>query len=153
MLTRLVNDLLQLARADAGCSLAKEPVEVLSILDETIRQARQLDPERSIQLDASSNLDVIGDRDALKQVLLIVLDNALKHSNGAIDVSALQKGSQVEIRVQDFGEGISPRNSHTSSTASIAATTNPPSPDSGWDFPSPKRSSTAWAETSLWKVK
>jgi signal transduction histidine kinase len=96
-----------LARADSGRSLAKEPVEVSSILDETILQARQLDQERSIPLDTSSNLDVIGDRDALKQLLLIVLDYALKHSNGAIDVSSLQKGSQVEIRVQDFGEGIS----------------------------------------------
>jgi signal transduction histidine kinase len=107
-LIRLVNDLLQLARADAGRSLAKEPVEVSSILDETVRQARQLDPQRSIQLDASSNLRIIGDRDALKQIFLIVLDNALKHSNGDIDVSAAQKGSQVEIHVQDFGEGISP---------------------------------------------
>lgn len=78
-ITRLVNDLLQLARADAGRSLAKELVEVSSILDEAIRQARQLDPERSIQLDASSNLDVVGDRDALKQVWLIVLNNSLKH--------------------------------------------------------------------------
>jgi signal transduction histidine kinase len=56
-LIRLVNDLLQLARADAGRSLAKEPVDVSSILDETVRQARQLDPERSIQLNTSSDLD------------------------------------------------------------------------------------------------
>jgi signal transduction histidine kinase len=36
------------------------------------------------------------------------LDNALKHSSGDVEVTARQKGSQVEIRVQDVGEGISP---------------------------------------------
>jgi two-component system, OmpR family, sensor kinase len=107
-LIRLVNDLLMLARADAGRNLAKEPVDVSSLLEETIRQARQLDSQRRISLDAAPSLTVRGDRDAVKQVLLIALDNALKHSSGDVNVTAGQKGSQVEIRVQDFGEGISP---------------------------------------------
>lgn len=107
-LIRLVNDLLMLARADAGRSLAREPVDVSSLLEETVRQARQLDSGRGISLDAAPSLTVRGDRDAVKQVLLIALDNALKHSSGDVNVSAVQKGSQVEIRVQDFGEGISP---------------------------------------------
>lgn len=109
-LIRLVNDLLQLARADAGRSLTKEDVDVSSMLDEACRQARQLEPERQIQLDASPNLKVMGDRDALKQILLIVLDNALKHSTSDIHLTAKQDGSRVEIQVQDFGEGISPEN-------------------------------------------
>lgn len=107
-LIRLVNDLLMLARADAGRNLAKEPVDVSALLEETCRQARQLDSRRGISLDAAPGLTVRGDRDAVKQVLLIALDNALKHSSGDVNVSAAQKGSQVEIRVQDFGEGISP---------------------------------------------
>jgi signal transduction histidine kinase len=105
-LIRLVNDLLLLARADAGRSLAKEPVDVSSLLEETIRQARQLDSQRGISLVAAPSLTVKGDRDAVKQVLLIALDNALKHSSGNVNVTAEQRGSQVEIRVQDFGEGI-----------------------------------------------
>ena len=107
-LIRLVNDLLLLARADAGRSLAKEPVEVFPVLDETIRQARQLDSQRKISLDAAPSLKVMGDRDAIKQVLLIALDNALKHSTGNINFTAKKIGSQVEIRIQDFGEGMSP---------------------------------------------
>ena len=107
-LIRLVNDLLQLARADAGRSLAKEPVDVSSLLEETIRQARQLDSQRGISLVAAPSLTVRGDRDAVKQVLLTVLDNSLKHSSGDVDVTARQNGVWVEIRVQDFGEGISP---------------------------------------------
>jgi signal transduction histidine kinase len=41
-------------------------------------------------------------------VLLIALDNALKHSTGDIHVTGTRKGTQVEIRVQDFGEGMPP---------------------------------------------
>lgn len=107
-LIRLVNDLLMLARADAGRGLAREPVDVFSLLEDTIRQARQLDSQRRISLDAAPGLTVRGDRDAVKQVLLIALDNALKHSSGDVNVNAVRMSSQVEIRVQDFGEGISP---------------------------------------------
>jgi len=58
-------------------------------------------------LDAVPDLSISADRDALKQVLLIALDNALKHSSGDILVSARQDGSQVELCIRDFGEGIS----------------------------------------------
>ena len=53
-------------------------------------------------------MQILGDRDALKQVTLIALDNALKHSTGDIRVTAQKLGKRVEIRVQDFGEGIPP---------------------------------------------
>lgn len=108
-LIRLVNDLLLLARADAGRALVKEPVDVPAVLEETCRQARQLDPARRIQLDVPAEFNLLGDKDALKQVLLIALDNALKHSTRDIHVSVGQKNKQVEIRVQDFGEGIPPQ--------------------------------------------
>ena len=105
-LIRLVNDLLSLARADAGRSLAKGPVDVSEVIDDACRQARQLDIQRQIQVDADLNLKILSDKDALKQILLIALDNALKHSTGDIHVSTRSQGKQVQIRVQDFGEGI-----------------------------------------------
>jgi signal transduction histidine kinase len=106
-LIRLVNDLLVLARADAGRNLAREPLEILPVLEETCRQARALDPQRDIRLEAEP-LSIICDRDALKQVLLIGLDNALKHSDGPVLVIARRNGSQAEIRVRDSGPGIPP---------------------------------------------
>jgi signal transduction histidine kinase len=51
---------------------------------------------------------VTGDHDAIKQVLLIIMDNALKHSAGEIKLTDNRSGNWCEIRVQDFGEGIAP---------------------------------------------
>ena len=106
-LIRLVNDLLILARADARRSLLQEPVSVRSVVEEACRQARQLDRQRKI-VEAVPDVNVLGDRDALKQVLLVLLDNALKYSLDDITVSAEVVGEQVLIRVQDSGPGIPP---------------------------------------------
>jgi signal transduction histidine kinase len=105
---RLVNDLLLLARADAGRNYAQERVELHPIIEEVARQMSLVDPERQIRLDIPGELEINGDRDAFKQVMLILLDNAVKHSEGDIDVSARQNVSGVEINVQDCGEGIDP---------------------------------------------
>ncbi len=105
-LIRLVNNLLLLARADAGRSLAKETLNLSPVIEESVRQVRQLDGGRSIQLSVADNCSILGDRDAFKQVMLILLDNALKHSKGEINVSAACAGAHVQIRVQDHGEGI-----------------------------------------------
>jgi two-component system, OmpR family, sensor kinase len=107
-LIRLVNDLLRLARADAGRSLTKEPVDISSLLEESCRQAHLLDSERLITEDFPPELMVTGNHDAIKQILLIVLDNALKHSTGEIKLTASRSGGWCEIRVQDFGEGMAP---------------------------------------------
>jgi two-component system, OmpR family, sensor kinase len=107
-LIRLVNELLVLARAEAGRALAREPIQVLGIAEEVCRQARLLDPQRAIAVEAAAETTVLADRDALKQVLLILVDNALKHSVGAVTLRARQEQSRVTITVQDAGEGISP---------------------------------------------
>lgn len=107
-LIRLVNELLLLARADAGRSLAKEVFQISPVIEESVRQVRLLDLQRPIRMNVPINLEVLADRDAFKQVVLILLDNAVKHSDAVIDVSAQQSGTKVEIRIQDYGEGIAP---------------------------------------------
>ena len=106
-LIRLVHNLLILARADAGQSLTREPIAVRAVIEEACKQARQLDREREIIEDVD-DLSVIGDRDALKQVLLILLDNAIKYTTEEIKVSAKVMGNQFLICVSDKGPGISP---------------------------------------------
>jgi two-component system, OmpR family, sensor kinase len=81
-----VNNLLLLARADAGRSLANEPFQIPPVIDETDRRVRLLDSQRQINLNTTPDLDINGDRDAFKQVILILLDNASKHSEGDINV-------------------------------------------------------------------
>jgi two-component system, OmpR family, sensor kinase len=106
-LIRLVNDLLVLARADSGNNLQQEPVAVRPLVEETCRQVRLLDQQREI-VENMQDVSVLGDRDALKQVLLILMDNGLKHSQGAIAVSAETVGKQVMISVRDRGPGMAP---------------------------------------------
>jgi two-component system, OmpR family, sensor kinase len=107
-LIRLVNDLLVLARADAGRNLTKEVVAVYPIVEETCRQAAHLAPQRQINFDIDPKINIIGDRDAIKQVLLILLDNAVKHSQGNVIINARVEDPQVVIKVEDNGIGISP---------------------------------------------
>ncbi len=105
-LIRLVNDLLLLARADAGRGLVHEPLPVGPVIAEACRQARTLDRRRAIQEDGPQDMLAMGDRDALKQVLLILLDNALKHTQGSIQVSSEVLDGQVLVTVADEGPGM-----------------------------------------------
>lgn len=107
-LIRLVNQLLVLARVDAGRPLRHDPLPVKPLLEDSCRQSRLLDPDRTISCEAPPDASVVGDRDALKQVMLILLDNALVHTprRATVDVSAAANNGRVAIRVQDTGNGI-----------------------------------------------
>jgi signal transduction histidine kinase len=114
-LIRLVSDLLTLARADARQPLRSEPLWLKPIIEEACRQAKSLDPDRTIICDPLFDVAVFGQADALKQVLLILLDNALKHTKGTITVTTTRPegfekpfGSHVAISVHDTGPGIEP---------------------------------------------
>jgi two-component system OmpR family sensor kinase len=106
-LIRLVTDLLTLARVDAGRTLAQERVSVRPLLKDVCRQARLLEPDREIACDGADDAIAFGDRDALKQVLLILLDNAIRHADGSIRVM-LDGDDPISISVQDHGPGMSP---------------------------------------------
>ncbi|MCX7683598.1 MAG: HAMP domain-containing histidine kinase [Anaerolineae bacterium] len=105
-LIRLVNNLLALARAEARRSFQTRPVEVGPLLEEVCRQANLLDPTRTIVCHSGVNVAVLADRDALKQVLLILLDNALKHTTDDVTVGAAVERGQVLLSVADRGPGI-----------------------------------------------
>ena len=104
-LIRLVNDLLILARADAGRNLLQEPVPLQPLVGEVTRQIRLLDPLREIT-ETVEEVTALGDRDAVKQILLVLLDNALKHTPGSVSVAAKATDSGIELSVQDSGPGI-----------------------------------------------
>ncbi len=105
-LIRLINDLLLLATADARRSLANERFAIQPLLEDTIRQAKLLDENREIGLESPADIAILGDRDAFKQVILILLDNALRHSDGPVDVQVNPSDDWVEIHIVDHGPGI-----------------------------------------------
>jgi signal transduction histidine kinase len=116
-LIRLVNDLLTLARAESGRLLRSEPIWVKPLIEDVCRQAMLLDPDRMITCTPLLDVAVVGDQDALKQVLLILMDNALKHSTGTITVTTARvdpkgfpnpSGLKVAISIRDTGPGIDP---------------------------------------------
>lgn len=107
-LIRMVRDLLTLARADTGRQLSLGPLAVTPLLEDVCRQARVLAPEREIVYRGDEVLHAQANEDALKQVLLILLDNALKHADGAVYVEVSPETNWVVICVRDEGPGMSP---------------------------------------------
>jgi signal transduction histidine kinase len=107
-LIRLVNQLLVLARADAGQALRREPLAVQPLLEDVVRQARQLSPRGIGLVEVPEGTTVLGDLDTLKQVLLILVDNALEHTPAdvAVELAAASADGQVAISVHDTGPGI-----------------------------------------------
>ncbi|MBN1935736.1 MAG: HAMP domain-containing histidine kinase [Anaerolineae bacterium] len=105
-LIRLVNDLLTLAHADAGRKLRRESVEVKPLIEDLCRQTRALDPDRAILHITPPDAAALADLDALRQVLLILLDNALKHTTGNITIKTEIQERFVKISVRDSGPGM-----------------------------------------------
>jgi len=109
-LIRLVHQLLVLARADAGQPLRRDVVPIKPLLEDVCRQSRLIAPQRDILCGSLPDVQVLGDRDALKQVFLILLDNALMHTSAGatIEVTMTDADGHVTISVRDNGPGIAP---------------------------------------------
>jgi signal transduction histidine kinase len=107
-LIRLVNYLLALARADTQQPMELKPVSVTELLEEVCRQARLLDPQRTIVCQPYTDETVIANADALKQILLVLLDNAVKHTPPETTVTMFTASNDecITICVQDNGPGI-----------------------------------------------
>jgi signal transduction histidine kinase len=111
---RLAQDLLTLARSDAGgVELMTAPLELADMAAEVVRRTTPLAQSQGVRL--ALHLDpqpatVEADPDRLQQVLYILIDNAIKHtpSGGAIDVRVQRHGQTAQIEVADTGSGISP---------------------------------------------
>jgi signal transduction histidine kinase len=106
-LSRLVDDLLLLARADdaEGAALRRrEPVDLAELVRETAeRYARGPVP---VTVSSNGRAVVDGDPDALRRVVANLLDNAVRHARSAAHVSVTSNGTEAVLRVADDGPGI-----------------------------------------------
>jgi signal transduction histidine kinase len=109
-LVRLVADLLALARADAGTPQRRQRVELDRVLVEAFGQMRQLAGGRGLTVEALEPVLVGGDADQLRQLLLALIDNALKYTppGGRVALGLRRRGRWAEVTVQDTGIGIDP---------------------------------------------
>jgi signal transduction histidine kinase len=107
-MSRMVQDLLTLARADAGYHLEKAPIDLLPIIQEVSRQAQTLQPSRRIDLLDGVPAPVYGNADAIKQLLWILIDNAFKHTHdgGRIQLRLDNGQRAARLMVVDDGPGI-----------------------------------------------
>jgi two-component system, OmpR family, sensor kinase len=108
-LTRLVNGLLELARADAGRQSGRDLLSLDGVVQESVHSLETLSSGR-VQLDRVDAAEVYGSRDGLRQVVLILLDNALKFSPPrspvVVSLGVDAATAQAQLTVKDFGKGI-----------------------------------------------
>ncbi|MFN0123528.1 MAG: sensor histidine kinase [Blastocatellia bacterium] len=113
-LSRLVEDLLALARADAGqAALAHDPVILDVLCQQTIVSFQPLVTERGLNLNwrqPDQPVIVAGDAQRLKQMLLNLLDNAVKYTprDGAVTVTLNLTEDNAVLKIADTGRGIPP---------------------------------------------
>jgi signal transduction histidine kinase len=110
-LTRLVGDLLDLSRVDAGITaLQREDVDVQRFLDEAVEEARLSDHQVRYEVAADAGLTVHADPARLHQLVANLLDNAGRHSppGGTVVARARPTGTGTVLEVSDEGPGIAP---------------------------------------------
>lgn len=113
-LIRLVNDLLVLARADAGTlNLHLQPIDLGALARDRCEHLAPLAARRQVKLSVKVDSDstppaILGDADRLAQVLDNLLDNAIRYSpeNNVVTVEVLRCGNEYECAVHDCGSGI-----------------------------------------------
>jgi signal transduction histidine kinase len=114
-LERLVEEQLQLARLDAGAlPLEREPVDLGDLAREVVEPRVALAAREGVTLSAQAHdgepVEVDADPARVEQILLILLDNALRHTpaGGRVEVAVGREDGLATVAVRDTGEGIPP---------------------------------------------
>jgi len=110
-LSRMVDELLTMARADAGQEIQLEPLPLGPLVADACRKAQAMPHTVEFRAELPEALDLVivkGNSEWLTRLLLILIDNAFKYTpSGSVTVRAGRQGDGVVIQVQDTGIGIS----------------------------------------------
>ncbi|MEL6302702.1 MAG: ATP-binding protein [Pseudomonadota bacterium] len=110
-LSHLVDDLLFVARADTdSLRIDRHSVDLVGLVADVERDLAKLAMEKGIEISTSAptSLDVIADPERLRQLLVILVDNAIRYSanDTHVSISAQRSEEDVVVEVQDQGHGI-----------------------------------------------
>jgi len=109
-ITAIVNDLLTVAQGEAGAlELRSERVSLSELASNIVETVQVLAEDKNISLESSiePGVEVTGDSTRLSQLLLNLLDNAIKHSSPGHTVRmSVEKNGSAVLRVEDSGCGI-----------------------------------------------
>jgi two-component system OmpR family sensor kinase len=107
---RLVEDLLTLARLDAGAALERAPVDLGALAREHAEELRLAAPGRAVVVEAAEGVAIEGDPGRLRQALANLTGNALRHAgpDATVTIAARADGGHAVLSVADDGPGIAP---------------------------------------------
>lgn len=109
-LSRLIADLLDLSKIQVGnLAFIEEPVDVDELVGEVVESLQQQSTQHRISIEGSAQVQVVGDKERLGQVVSNLLTNAMKYSPRAERIIVRLKHAEgaLIVSVQDFGVGIS----------------------------------------------
>ncbi|KXY77486.1 MULTISPECIES: sensor histidine kinase [Bacillus] len=110
-LSKLVANLLLLARSDSNqIEMDKKTFEMDTLLEEIVDPYKELASyqEKEMILKVERGVSFMGDRERIHQMMVILLDNAMKYTNegGQIQINCTQTSSSIRIQVKDDGIGV-----------------------------------------------
>ncbi|HHL3299998.1 TPA: HAMP domain-containing sensor histidine kinase [Bacillus cereus] len=110
-LSKLVSNLLLLARSDSNqIEMDKKTFELDKLLEEIVAPYKEIASyqKKEMILKVERGVSFMGDRERIHQMMVILLDNAMKYTNegGHIQIDCTQMNSSIRIRVKDDGIGV-----------------------------------------------
>ena len=112
-MTRIVDELLFLSRADMGeVKMEALPIALQALVEDVHRQAKLLGHDRDIEVVLGTVMPVVvhGDDLRLRELLLNLVENAMKysHAGGKVEIALLKDGREARLSITDHGIGIAP---------------------------------------------
>jgi two-component system OmpR family sensor kinase len=114
--SRIVQDLLLLARSDAGqLSVCLQPTDIDTVLNQALDMSQTLNSAPIVLEEkgelGNGTIKALGDRESLVRLFTNLFTNAIRHTpeTGKVAVSVQREGSSIRVTVKDSGEGIDPQ--------------------------------------------
>jgi len=119
-LQRLVNDLIDLTKLqNTDFSIDKSTINLFEIINDAVRSMKQISTKKGVKINFSAENAIeedryllVGDYQRIRQMIIIVLDNAIKFSNEnqKVDILLKKENKKYELKICDSGRGIDPEN-------------------------------------------